>query len=365
MILTDELRDRAQAIANRLEEEKKAKQEAENQSQQALKDAALDEFRTLFKGAVSQELIDALSIKMQYDNRGCWVVQTEGSHFNKPTGVQPLAVIRLPGDKAIKIIASPQGQTVKWHLSVPQLSGNKKTWQHDVPLGWIDPEKATLEDAIIAAVYDFEQDWLPYEEAKKAIEAEAEAKRQEKEKLESELESEDELIEGLIEESLEPYQPRWVEGTSIRIFVWRYCCGAIDGDFDYEEIYSLSPHSAWDEELGKSFIKSIWGDRIALIEEAHKPVIREVVVDSLESAHTKLGRIGFYSSREYSIKIKGVHVERINTVYYWHWGGEDCMKFWSDDPHGEMMKPWLRSLLGLPELPESILINNPLIEPTH
>jgi hypothetical protein len=117
-----------------------------------------------------------------------------------------------------------------------------------------------------------------------------------------------------------------------------------------------------DEETGKLFVVTVEGDRIALEPEIHKPVIYEVVCDSIESARDKLGRDGFFL-RHYglsSFTLAGVNKgEFLKNLQY----GYDSKSYWIWEEGSTylydlscQMKPWLRKALGLPEVPSEIHI---------
>jgi len=76
-------------------------------------------------------------------------------------------------------------------------------------------------------------------------------------------------------------------------------------------------------------------------------------IQSLKDAEEKLGGIAFFGSGYYAeVPVIGVHCDHEG----WTWGGKGY-KFFSEKK--DRIKPWLRNLLGLPLLPESIQIYEP------
>jgi hypothetical protein len=368
-LLSQERRNRVQATLNRIRAEEKAKEADKDRKQQEIRNLALQEFRALLESVVSLELIKELDIQTEVkeDDLKYWVIQTPGDYCGTRTKLWVFAQILLPAGCRIELTIAPS-----WEISKPQLTYHKDSWSQS-SFTCIDP-KLAVEEAILEAVYQFELDYAEYQEVleqKKITEElrrqETERLRQEEEQFMSEIRAEHQLIEGLIETALQPYRTGWVDGVTLKVYCWRYCCGSFSKsegiEFDYNEVYSLSPHLVHDEELRKSFVHSVEGNRIALDMNAHKPVIREIVINSLEDAQKKLGRAAFYYYTDRSLLILGVQRDNTNGErgsWFWRWGGEAYMAFFHDSPQELQMKPWLREMLGLPVLPEAITIYQPL-----
>ena len=153
-ILSQELRERAEAVTNRFQSEAQLKKEKEAQEKAQLKQAALEDFRKALLRTISEEFMQRLDIKIKtkvgFGNTG-WQIE-EGPYKGSWSQEVVFASIELPHDCSIEI----HGGT-RWKLSVPALSENKKRWVAPETYESLDFQKATLEDFILLALLDFEE----------------------------------------------------------------------------------------------------------------------------------------------------------------------------------------------------------------
>jgi hypothetical protein len=370
-ILPQELRDRAQSIVSRIEEESRTEQEAKKQKQQNLRLLAIEWFQEKFNSQVSEQVIKGLGIEIK--NKPSFgngiLVEQKGEYCGKHSDIDVYARIELVCGCYIEIYPCSNIVGKHWKMRQPVLEKGTNKWKDQYLCDFVHVEDMSLEEAILKAVFEFEQNLQKYDQARDkeqqrriAEEAERERRRLEDAAFVAKVKATDAEIRQLIEEVTEPYQLQWKEGFTLKVYKWRYCVGAADGDFDYEEVFSLSPHQEYDEELKKSFVVSVEGDRVALESEVHKPVIHEIVCDSVDSARAKLGSTGFYL--QYSgippITFIGVNKgEFLKNLQY----GYDSRRYWIWEEanayvcnQSSQMKPWLRKMLGLPEVPSEILI---------
>jgi len=370
-ILSQELRDRAQSVTSRIESDTQAKQDEEERKKAELNDLAIEEFRQLFKTVVSDEVIQSLNIRLTKNSTGSsagWRI-TKGECQDKYSRIEPFAQIKLPYNCFIKI-SCPNQVASQWKIIQPQLNARKDKWTQQDPFKYIDLEKASVEEAILIALLDFERDAQEYEDTLEqqerdlfAKEAEVKQRQLEHEAFLAQVKATDAEIQKMIDQAITPYNTQWTEGFILQVYKWRYCTGAADGEFDYDEVYSLSPHLDYDKRLDKSFIEPIEGDRISIDMEIHKPVVYEIVCDSLESVQNKLGRIGVCERQSFALPGIGyIEVDKDylsnRGVFYFCWKEDGNATAWSEKVSCQAM-PWLRKLLGLPELPQSIHIQKP------
>jgi hypothetical protein len=367
-ILSQELRDRAQSIVSRIEEESRIAQEARKQKREELRLLAIDKFREKFTAQVSEEVIKSLGIEIKDKfNPGAGLYVGENLHKRSETDVY--ARINLVDGCYAEIYPYNDYCSQHWKVRRSTLDNQLKKWRSPESYGFVDLGSTPLEEAILKMVLEFEQEAQEYEQVKEkeqqrriAEEAERGRRRLEDAAFVAKVKATDAEIRQLIEKAIAPYRPQWKEGFVLKVYKWRYCTGAADGDFDYQEVFSLSPYMHPDEETGKLFVVTVEGDRIALESEIHKPVIYEVVCDSIESARDKLGRNGFYL-RYYGLPSftltgvnKGEFLKNLQYGYdsksYWIW--EEGSTYHYDLPF--QMQPWLRKVLGLLEVPSEIHI---------
>jgi hypothetical protein len=370
-ILPQELRDRAQSIAARTEEESRIEREAKKQKQKDLRLLAIEWFQEKFNSQVSEQIIKGLGIEIK--NKPSFgngiLVEQKGEYCGQHSDIDVYAYIDLVCGCCIEI--HPCSNTVGkcWKMRQPVLEKGTNKWKDQYLCDFVHVEDMPLEEAILKAVFEFEQNLQKYDQARDkeqqrriAEEAERERRRLEDAAFVAKVKATDAEIRQLIEEAIAPYRPQWKEGFVLKVYKWRYCTGAADGNFDYQEVFSLSPHMHPDEETDKLFVVSVEGDRIVLEPEIHKPVIYEVVCDSIESARDKLGQTGFYL--RYcglpSFILAGVNKDEFlknlqygyDSKFYWMW--EEGSTYPYELPY--QMRPWLRKVLGLPQVPSEIHI---------
>jgi len=367
-ILSKEMRDRAQVASERIEAERKAKQEAQAKEEANQKSKALGNFIGQFNVAVGEDFVERVNVNFIHK-------KITGSTTHKPCAKIPLADLQ-----EIEIWKSDLGWG--WSISYPEL--NKKfSWEIKTETVCFNSNplaaKVSFEEWLLIRILEYEEDLAEYqdlqrkiEEERLALEAEEERQKQEQKRLRLALEAKEDRerqemkavdaeIRALIKEAIAPYHPQWLENFVLKVYEWKYCTGATEGEFDhdngatkaefdYDKVYSLSAQMEYDSQLDKFFVVTLKGDRIGLIPEIHKPVTREIVCHSLEEARLKLNEIAFYGLG-YDYPVIGVS----NDDAYWSWGGKDFYCFSHQHSH-KQPKPWLRNLLGLPPLPESIQI---------
>jgi|GEM_PF-2722789 hypothetical protein len=364
-IFPQELRDRANALRNRIEAEQKRKKEAEAERLKKLKFLAVEEFKMILAAAANEEFLEGIGIQYGFEDLQAygWRINTYVDYRNQPSYVTPHAKIPLnsspEADCWIKITYNLQYQS--WSIEEPVLVEHSNQWDQNDPYE-LDRKQYTLEEAILIIYAGWEKDWQKYQEEKKRREdarlqkeAEAELNRRltaQNHEIAAEINAE---IEALIEEAIAPYAPQWNEGFVLKVYKWRYCTGAANGEFDYNTVYSLSPHLTYDYalEVNKYFIEPIEGDHIFIEKEIHKPEIHEIVCDSFESVQLKLEYLGVRPV--FQFRLTGVSKITLGDTSYlcWNENGETLSDYLCQ------MQPWLRKQLGLPELPKVIHIQKP------
>jgi hypothetical protein len=370
-ILSQELRDRAQSIVSRIEEQSRIEQEAKKQKQEGLRLLAIERFQEKFNSQVSEQVVKGLGIEIK--NKPSFgngiLVEQKGEYCGQYSDIDVYARIDLVCGCYIEIYPCSNIVGKHWKMRQPVLEKGTNKWKDQYLCDFVHVEEMPLEEAILKAVFEFEQNLQKYDQARDkeqqrrvAEEAERERRRLEDAAFVAKVKATDAEIRQLIEEAIAPYRPQWKEGFVLKVYKWRYCTGAADGDFDYQEVFSLSPYMHPDEETGKLSVVTVEGDRIALEPEIHKPVIHEIVCDSVESARARLGQAGF-SLRYYGSP--GFILAEVNkdeflknlrygydSKFYWMW--EEGSTYPYELPY--QMKPWLRKVLGLPQVPSEIHI---------
>jgi hypothetical protein len=373
-ILSQELRDRAQSIVSRIEEESRIAQEAEKQKKEDLRLLAIEKIQQAFNSCVSEEVIKDLGIEIKdKPSFGSGIIiEQKGKYCGDYSHTDVYARIDLVCDCCIEIRPRYSTGVSYWNMRQPVLEKRTSKWKNQDLCDFREINDMSLEEAILKAVFEFEQDLQKYDKARDkeqqrriAEETERERRRLEDAAFVAKVKATDAEIRQLIEEAIAPYRPQWKEGFVLKVYKWRYCTGAVDGDFDYQEVFSLSTYMHPDEETGKLFVVTVEGDRIALEPEIHKPVIHEIVINSIESANKELGRIGFHGSMSFvlfGVNSSKPFKDRYPEDYalYWSWSEEALpARYYGSEPLGNQMKPWLRKALGLPEVPSEIHIQKP------
>jgi hypothetical protein len=365
MELTQDLLERFKSIKTHFEtkeEAKKAEEKREQEENQRLIDLAINEFKSIFEEAVSKKVIDQLGVEYSFDQStptNGWILRHSGELAGTRVPGLPHTKVRLSDGHWIKVWCNPikpnSYTRIQWMIRYPLLPSRDSQEYETSPC---KSEVASIEDCLIWFCCETEQKLQLFREEQAELEriraaeaAEKEREELEKEQLCREVEAESAEIKGLIQQAITPYAPQWPEGFVLYVYKWRYCTGAANGKFDYAEVYTLAAQADCEDQA--ILITPLEGDRLLLYAEIHKPVISEIVIDSLESAK-RLGKLAFYFPPD--LIVKGVFEDVVGELrkLVWQWGDEENS---SNHPWGQQLKPWLRSLLKLPELPTKIVIS--------
>lgn len=357
-ILSGEFRDRAKVAIARIHSEQEAQEQAERDKKIAMQELAIKEFKLKFQEACPS-LASSLSLRFAYNAKaaisGSWVIQTPGQYYNCSSGFVVRVRLELVGGAFLEVYCHSSSSN-KWRIIFPELNSFKVSWVARESGNYID--KASLEEVILIALYDYEQILPEYYQALKDVD-QRQLNRQKQRELEQERLKENEIIQNLLsQQKFFSYSPEDEWGDSqVIVYKVRYCCGVVtmeDGiDFDYEEVYSLNYPQ---EDNGKVNIALVEGDRLFLDKGEHKPVVNELTLDSYPSAKEKLGRVGFIKGG-YKITIVGAMRYPVEDAlggcdYYWRFDDEGSEEIVLD--HWQM-RPWLREALGLQPLVKKVV----------
>jgi hypothetical protein len=267
-ILSEEVRDRAQSVIDRIKAEQEAEQEAKRQEEKRRNKELLKKIAEDIKSSVSPGFLEQVKVEFA----------TEPLLHG---GYKASAQIRLSDEHQLKISNLNLPRSLdQWRVEFPVLLDDGRWDTHKEHI-YLSKLKVSLEEWIAVFLLEYEEQYAEYqkrlrkqEEERLAAEAKEKNRKQGEEQRRQEVEATDARIRRLIEEAIAPYHPCWTENFVLKVYEWSYCTGAHEGEFDYEKIFSLSPHMEHDQSVDKSFVVTVEGDRIALDPQIHKPVVQ-------------------------------------------------------------------------------------------